>query len=125
MFKTTVLCGTVLVALISGGGTAFGATPLSDPTRPPAAVAAPATGASAPHWRISSILYSHQRRVAVVNGRLASEGDVVDGARVVAIDADAVVLRRGERRFSVPLQSEIVKSSQGVRKTKGNRHHDP
>jgi MSHA biogenesis protein MshK len=111
VFKTTILCGTVLLTLFFGGEMACGAALLNDPTRPPAAVAAPATATSAPHWQISSILYSQQRRVAVVNGRLASEGDVVDGATVVAIRPDAVELLRHGRHFSVALKAGLIKES--------------
>lgn len=121
MSKAAFFYGMSLLALVFWSETAFGAARLADPTRPPSAVTSQ-TAASASHWLVSSILFSPQRRVAVVNGRLVAEGDVVEGATVVAIDSDTVVLRRHGRRFSVSLHTGGIKEScQDTRKIEGKQ----
>lgn len=49
---------------------------------------------------VESILYSRQRRVALVDGRIVTVGDAVSAGRVVAIEPDAVIVESesGERR---------------------------
>lgn len=112
-----VVClgGLVLAAQAQSG--------LPDPTRPPAAVSsrlasppgkdrpvdaasprpAPAPVATEP---LVSLVRTHPRggmSVAVIDGRVVSEGDRVGGATVVSIDAQGVVLRTasGWRRLSL------------------------
>jgi Tfp pilus assembly protein PilO len=49
---------------------------------------------------VESILYSRQRRVALVDGRIVTVGDAVSAGRVVAIEPDVVIVESesGERR---------------------------
>ncbi len=66
---------------------------LEDPTRPPAALAAPdEAGVSA--LRVESIWLAEGRRFAVVDGRRVAAGDALAGGRVVAIDLAGVRIRR-------------------------------
>ena len=82
--------------------TGAGAQTVQDPTRPPAAFLHPAAGGQdrgAP--ALQSILVGRAaggRRVAVIDGDTVRVGDVVRGARVVAITQGEVVLQRGARR---------------------------
>lgn len=58
-------------------------------------------GPAAPRWVVSTIMITENRRVAVINGVLASPGTVLPGgARVLAIEPDHVVLAEpgGARR---------------------------
>ncbi|CAN7383658.1 MSHA biogenesis protein MshK [Pseudoduganella sp. LjRoot289] len=109
----TLLCGlvcccTAALAQVPPPNEAGG---LGDPTRPPAALAAPggavaagATGedgaqseAAAP--RLQSILVSREpggRRVAVINGEMVRQGMKIGGATVVRVGETEVVLRRGK-----------------------------
>ncbi len=70
---------------------------LRDPTRPwSARSVAPvgtvtATGVTG--FRVTAIFSSEKRRIAVVNGQRVGEGDLVDGATVVEILADALQLK--------------------------------
>ena len=70
---------------------------LRDPTRPWSAKSvAPvgtvtATGVTG--FRVTAIFTSEKRRIAVVNGQRVGEGDLVDGATVVEILADALRLK--------------------------------
>ena len=88
----------VLVALLFGPLLASGQELLRDPTRPYSAkpVATTATGTAtataATGFRVTAIFTSEKRRIAVVNGQRVGEGDLVDGATVVEILADALRL---------------------------------
>ena len=89
---------TVLVALLFGPLLASGQELLRDPTRPssatPVATTAAGTGTATgvAGFRVTAIFTSEQRRIAVVNGQRVGEGDLVDGATVVEILADALRL---------------------------------
>lgn len=82
---------------------------LHDPTRPPAALAAPrASGATAAPLRLSVIISASQRRLARINRQWVGEGDLVAGAEVVRIEPDYVRLRRQGTLFDLRLQEGRV-----------------
>ncbi len=82
---------TVSIILLFGPLLTDGAELLRDPTRPYSVmpVVIPAIAAS---FTVTAIFMSDKRRVAIVNGKRVSEGDLVDGATVVEILADALRL---------------------------------
>lgn len=80
-----VLAGPVSAALVDGES-------LRDPTLPPGKMATTGKGAAVQSYRLSSVLVADDRRQAIVNGKTVRVGSGVDGARVIAIDADRVVL---------------------------------
>jgi len=83
---------------------------LPDPMQPPArARPAKRARASAPSWRLQSVLVSPGRRVAVINGRALAVGERIHGARLVAIHPGHVVLQQGSRRIVVRLAMPKVK----------------
>ncbi len=89
---------------------------LTDPTRPPlhgsVAGVARAPDASTPAWALTAILVADGRRVAVINGMAVSAGDQVSGARVLRVEAAAVVLNRDGRNFELQLAQSIkIKSA--------------
>ncbi len=97
-----------LVLLLLCSASSGGAQPFRDPTRPPrAAVAAEKVDRGS--WTLSSVLVSPARRVALLNGRAVQEGALIDGARVVAIEAGRVRLRQNRQEFSVALQNARIK----------------
>jgi len=93
---------TVLVALLFGPLLASGQELLRDPTRPysvkPVATTATGTGTGTgtatvvTKFIVTAIFTSEKRRIAVVNGQRVGEGDLVDGATVVEILANALRL---------------------------------
>jgi len=92
---------TVLVALLFGPLLASGQELLRDPTRPysakPVATGTTGTGTTGTAtavtgFSVTAIFTSEKRRIAVVNGQRVGEGDLVDGATVVEILADALRL---------------------------------
>jgi MSHA biogenesis protein MshK len=76
---------------------ACGAQVFADPMRPPAEFmqsapeGRPEVGATRPV--LESILFSDQRRMAMINGRMVKVGDKVGQAVVAKITEEAVVLR--------------------------------
>ena len=82
------------------------ASSVDDPMRPPQARQAQ-TPTPQPSWDLSSILISENRRLAVVNDEIVKVGERVGGARVEQIEADRVVLRRGEQRMVLTLRADL------------------
>jgi hypothetical protein len=50
---------------------------------------------------LGSILYSPDRRLAIVDGRILSVGDEVKGARIVDISQNTVLLRDSQGRLRI------------------------
>ena len=88
-FPVLIMSAVVLLAPLL----VHGADVLRDPTRPFSVPALAATNHST--FVVSAIFVSEDRRVAIVNGRRVTEGDEVDGAVVVKIQADGLRLNLG------------------------------
>ena len=59
-------------------------------------------------WRVSAILLSKGRRLAMINNRLYREGNMVNGARINAIYGHAVELDiDGKKLLIPPIKPEI------------------
>lgn len=94
---------------------------LADPTRPPAALWAPADAAPALPSRpqLQSVLISRQpggRRVAVIDGQVVRVGSKVGGAVVTEIRDTAVLLRRGKSQETFTLYPSSKLNNQTDRK---------
>ncbi len=80
---------------------------LPDPTMPDGYTAGPAVGdaeaLAAPDFRVTEIVLSPDRRMAVINGQRLEQGDSYAGGRLVAIQADKVTIEMGDERIEVPL----------------------
>jgi hypothetical protein len=92
--------------------------PVRDPMRPFAT--APATGdassaVSGPRFVLTAVILSAERRVAIVNGAPRMLGDTVAGARIVAIEANAVRLDEGGNELVIPLgrRAQVRSAVQG------------
>jgi len=82
---------------------------LDDPTRPPGYALPSAAGtAKTSPWRVNEIVIAKGRRHAVINGRRVRVGDRIRGARLVAIQPDAVHLQSPSRRWVLPLLNGTV-----------------
>lgn len=83
---------------------------LRDPLRPPDWGESDAgDGFDAGAWRLASTLIAEGRRVAIVNGRIVRAGEVVGGARVLAIAPGRVELDYRGRRFTVRRETPRVR----------------
>lgn len=109
--KHGLLLPPILCTLLTASSLCAG--DLIDPTRPiNTKIKTTSTKAvSAVHrsWTLESTLVAHDRRVAVINGKLVSEGDTVDGARVIKISKLDVVVKTSGKRMTLQLLPDIVK----------------
>lgn len=79
--------------------------PLRDPTAPyKAPRPSAARRAAAQRYVLSAVLVSTKRRVAIINGQPCMQGDRVDGAEIIGIEAKQVRLRRAGKDIVVHLQ---------------------
>lgn len=101
-----------LTLVASLGGAHAARAELGDPTRPPqmsvASFETPITAAGAP-IRVSSILISPSRQLAVINGERVKAGDMVGDARVLEILPYAVWLETDEGDLEVRISAQPVK----------------
>lgn len=104
--RILLLCGLGLFIALSGTPRPFTAQAesLPDPTRPERSdktrqSATQSRPRKEPSWKLTSIIRSPRRKLAVINGEIRGVGEDIAGARVLAIQADTVViLYRGQRR---------------------------
>ena len=103
----------LMLALLVLAGAAYAAEPaepkgapaLKDPTEPyrPVANGVDGRAGPAPRFRLTAVLISPTRRVAIVNGKPMHAGDRVAGAELVKIDERSVQLRDGNHDFVIQL----------------------
>ena len=89
---------------------------LHDPTAPSGqADPGSADAGAALGYHLTGTLVSPSGRVAIINGRLSREGDRVDGAEIISIEAGVVHMRAGSAEISVSLGSHSAtnRSSDG------------
>lgn len=87
---------------------------LDDPTRPPGhrlILPGGKKAATAIRFSLSSVRISPTRRTAVVNDRSVEAGDMVNGAKVVAIHPSEVKLKKQGKIFTIKLLSQVVKKT--------------
>lgn len=100
----------VAIALMPTG--VAGAQALDDPTRPTALEVVEEQLAERSQWRLQSTLLADTRRLAVINGKTVSEGERVDGARLLQVQADRVTLLFEGERIVLRLTETQVKTPQ-------------
>ncbi len=93
------------IALLLAGN----AYALNDPTRPtdPALYFG---GGNAGGWTLQSILFSDDRRIAIINGKRVQEGDRIGSARVARIQDSQVVLKTRGRTLKLKLRPDTLKA---------------
>lgn len=52
-------------------------------------------------WRLSGIVYSPEKPMAIINARPVGIGDSIDDASVIEIKHTSVTLQRGDKRFTL------------------------
>lgn len=89
------------------------AEPLRDPTRP-LREAAPVQHQE-PSFTLNAILSGRPGGdLAIINGQTLAEGEAVDGAKVIRIRGDRVVLQHKGRSLELRLHSSSVRSNAGT-----------
>lgn len=88
---------------------------LTDPTRPPAASAAPspvtAEAGAAAGPRLQSVLISPDRKLAIIDGETVTLGGSVGDATLVQISETGVTLRRGAELTRLELYPAVVRNA--------------
>lgn len=111
-YRTAWMGGVILLGLLAAVPAM--AEEVDDPMRPPQARQTTAATPQPPSWDLSSVLISERRRVAVINNQLVQVGDRVGGARVQRIEADRVILLRGEQSMTLTLRAGLdIRRSEG------------
>lgn len=108
MCKSAIIAITSLCLLFTVNSL-FAATP-SDPLRPPNYSKSSVLPMNKDKkWYVNEILSSEGRRIAIVNNKMVSIGDKVDGAKVIDITPDQVKLKYENRIIYSPLTLIEVK----------------
>lgn len=87
---------------------------LDDPTRPPGhrlVLPGGKKANAAIRYSLTSVRISSARRTAVVNDRSVEPGDIINGAKVVAIYPSSVKLKKQGKTFTLRLVSQVVKKT--------------
>lgn len=67
-----------------------------------------------PGYRVGGVVSSSSGRMALVNGRASREGDWVDGAEIIAIDARSVRIRTESGEFTAYIGGRVVRNRNAV-----------
>lgn len=102
-------------------GTAM-AQAMTDPTRPPAALAAEAPvgggeGAVTQVRQLQTVIISPTRKAAIINGVLVNLGGKVGDAVLTRVAEDEVVLRSGDSREVLKLHPAVEIAPAGAKST--------
>jgi len=99
--KRITVLATLMLLLTGISGPSLADELLRDPTRP---YVPHALGISdAPRYAVNAIIVSSERRVAIVNGRRVGVGGSVEGATVIAIEKDHLILEKDGERITAGL----------------------
>jgi len=103
-------CG-LLTSVLLCSGFCY-AEELADPTRPPAAIAAPVVAAASgvvenKPLGLQSILISKTRRAAIIDGKTVELGGKYDGAKLIEVAEDRVVLQGAHGRQVMTLFPDV------------------
>ena len=85
---------------------------MEDPLRPPdykLAATSKSQAVKKTTWHVNEILFSGERRVAIVNNVAVAIGDRVNGARVSDIKPEHVVLKYKDKIINLRLKTMTVK----------------
>jgi MSHA biogenesis protein MshK len=105
-FLVTMLVG-FYVSIIAP---AQSADTLRDPTRPYTPPAQ--SGIAQKQFVVNAIFVSEDRRIAIINGKLVTQGDAVDGAEVIEILNDSVRLDNHGKSISSWLAGSGLRNKQ-------------
>ena len=113
-FRVLALCALVAAAV---AGRVF-AGELRDPMRPAGAAPAPVVRAAAPRALKLEGVIAGEKRVAIVNGRLVREGDVIAGARILEVFVQGVRFERAGKIQTLTLASTPANSNVRVARSR-------
>lgn len=82
---------------------------LHDPTCPPG-MTPPYNGSTRGDLQIQSIMITANQKTVIIGDRHLTIGDIIMGAKIVAIDQDTVTLQGQSGQFTIALFHPIVKT---------------
>lgn len=94
---------------------------LNDPTRPPAAIAAPVTGSATVEAQpsgLQSVIISKTRRAAIIDGETVELGGKHGDARLIEVNEGSVVLKSAKGRQVLTLFPDVKLSRKNEVDTK-------
>lgn len=112
MFKSVLQLLLLLTACFAINTVNASVVKMEDPLRPPGfklTKPANSNGVKKTTWHVNEILFSGERRVAIVNNMAVTIGDSINGARVSDIEAEHVVLNYKGRVIKLRLKTMSVK----------------
>ena len=103
--KKVKLLITLLLFLIS-----LDARAMRDPTRPANYAA---DGVSVVNgYMLNSVMISAKRKLALVNDTFVKQGDSIDGAKVIKIQSNSVILSKREHQFEVKMLGANIRTNE-------------
>ena len=97
----------LVLALAGASVTQAQEPPLQDPMRPHVVVRSAGAGPRADDGlRLTGVLVSESRRIAVINGQFYRVGDFVNGDEILRIEPGSIQIRRGSEQLLVTLKDE-------------------
>jgi MSHA biogenesis protein MshK len=103
----------LLFLVLSGFAVSANAQVLTDPTRPPAALAAPADGAVSSGPVLQSVMLSQGRKMAMISGEMVTLGGRYGSARLVKLTESEAVLKDGAETTVLKLFPLVEKRMAG------------
>ena len=122
MDKVCFFVGLLLVCTLVFWGDVSRSAELNDPMRPQnyqggsGGAESSAEKARTETWKLSAILRSKERSVAVINGKALQTGDVFEGFTLVKIYENRVVLRNQKRKLVLQRSGSGLKKNNDQRK---------
>lgn len=107
--------------------------PINNPMRPPAfalqkiqqeknknkpkVIAAPQNSVKPRSLQLTAILFSATRKIAIIDEKMLSVGDSINGARLVSIKKDSARLMKNGKAINLSLSDQSPKQAKIIRKT--------
>jgi hypothetical protein len=109
------ILGIVLLSCLYASSSSYAV--MRDPTMPPYYKGSSAVSHGDNSFNVSSIIYGNGRKVAIINGSIIREGELLKGATVLAITSNTVTLKKGKKTMALhlvkPLAIKLTKNKQG------------
>lgn len=82
------------------------AWPLDDPTKPSSYRS---VGKQSDGLRLESILFSKARKVAMINGKVLAEGDVMGSRKIIRISKNSVLVSDNGKKITLKLSRTAIR----------------
>lgn len=104
-----------VILTLTVGATANAFAQENDPTRPPVTVASALPEAETTDIRLSQIIYSESKKMALINDQRVTEGDSIGGFTVLEILPNKVYLNRSGERIALRVFQPLTELTSGAK----------